>query len=157
MSLDARVTARLVGETALAGLLLATAGVAAWAPMPAWLKLVVFIPTLGAPTFMVVAAALRHLQGGASDVEVVDGPRRFSVTSLRFGDLAATMTNALAWHRRPPLAMPAGRLIGNPADPASVQPGNTALPADVTVATVPLQIPEGAETIEGAPEQETSR
>lgn len=149
MSLDARVTAKFIGETALAALLLVFATFAAWSPLPSWLKLLVFIPTIGAPTFLVVAAALRYLQGGATDVEIVDGQRRFSATGIRFTDLADAIRQGLSWHRRLPMARPAGRVLGNPADPTAVQEDVTAaLPETVDTAPLPLEVPPEAVSLE---------
>jgi hypothetical protein len=146
LSFDARVIAKLLGETTLAAVLAVTGMIVlVWAPLPWAVALVISVVTVGPAAFMVIAAGLRQLQGGSSDLEIVDGPRRFSVTSLRFNDLAAAMAQALVWHRPRPLPVPVGRVISNPADPNSVQEDDTAaLPGGIEVVAADTAIPSDA-------------
>lgn len=150
MSFDARVTARLIGESALAAMLLAFALGVAWSPIPTSLKVLLFIPTVGAPTFMVIAAALRHLQGGATDLEIVDDHRRFSATAIRFSDLADAIKQALTWHRRLPMVLPVGPVFGNPSDPNAVREdaAAAALPDTIETTTSSPEVPAQAATLE---------
>lgn len=150
MSFDARVTAKLIGENALAAVLLAFAVAAAWSAIPTWLKLLLFLPTVGAPTFTVIVAALRHLRGGASDIEIVDGHRRFSATAIRLNDLADAIRQALTWHRRLPMVVPVGPVLGNPADPNAVREdaAAAALPDTIETTLSPLEVPAQAAALQ---------
>ena len=154
VSFEARVTAKLLGEVALAALLLAFAVLIAWAPIPTWLKGLLVIPTVAAPTFMVLAAGIRHLQGGASDIEIVDGSRKFSVTSVRFGDLRDTIAAAMRWHRPPPMVRPAGTVVGRASDPDALRTAVAVLSASLDIAPS-LEVPPDAASISVMPASAT--
>jgi len=149
MSFDARVIAKLFGEQALGGLLLVFAVLMAWAPIPTWFKAALTIPALASSTFMVLAASIRRLQGGASDVEIADGVRRFSVTSIRFKDLKETISAALGWQRPAPLVLPAGSVVGSATDMNALRPGAaSSLPAGIEVTSTPQEVPSDAAGLE---------
>lgn len=116
----------------------------AWAPIPWFLQLLIFIPLFGGPTFLVIAAGVRQLRGGSSDFELVDGSRSFSVSSVRFRDLAPAMAQALLWQRRFPMTRPAGTVLGNAADPGAIRDAPASLPTSIEVSATPLQIPSDA-------------
>jgi hypothetical protein len=143
VSIDMRVIARLVGEAAVSGILLVVAIFLMYSKLPDWMKFVFLLPTIGAPTFLVVAAGVRYLLGGVSDIEITKD--RVALSGLRFKDLADAIARGVDFLRpRPrPLARPAGVIGGdhNPADPKNVlaDPGAASLPLTIEVgeATVP--------------------
>lgn len=150
MSIHTSVIAKLVGEYALAAIMLVVGifGVPSL-PLPLWLKISLLVPAVGAPAFLVVAAALGRLYGGETGMEIVDGQRRFSVVGFRFADLAAVMRQGQVWYRRTPMMRPSGRVLGNPANPTDVREDATAgLPETVETAEQPVEVPPDAASLE---------
>src|SRR5690349_11676199 len=129
MSLSGQITAKLVGETALAAMfVLGAVLLLIWAPatVPWWIQVLASILLLIPPLVFMVACALRHARGGTTDLELVDGDRSLTMTNIRPVEMAAAIRQASAWHRRLPMAMPAGTVVGNPAELRDVREDRTA-------------------------------